>query len=78
MDFLAANFEERIAVEERESVVDVLQLKVQAGQFDLGYPLLADDLVRSGNDWTRLVSFVDLNVVRILGAAIIFDFLISA
>jgi len=76
MDFHATNFEECIAVKERESAVDVPQLQssVQVAQFDLSYPLLADEHVRSSNEWTRLVSFMDPNMVKFMGLAIVFDF----
>ena len=77
VDFLFPNLEERVAVEERDGVMDVLQLdgfvSARGGQFDLRRPILSEELSRTGNDRARFVPFMDRNMVCGVGVAIVSD-----
>ena len=79
VDFLFPDLEEGVAVEERDGVMDMLQLdglvSAGGGHCDLCRPILSEELGRTGNDRAGFVSFVDLNMVRGISFAIVSDIL---
>ena len=79
VNFLFPNLEEGVAVEERDGVMDVLQLdglvSAGGGHCDLRCPILSEELSRTRNDGAGFVSFVDLNMVCGISFAIISDIL---